>query len=159
MLQIYYPLRINVSCSRSYLKWVSECDGNSKRLLLLASSHKLKCFCQICEKLSLCYPKFSTSLAHPASLQGKTGLKVLTEPTQTTVYKYFLLKFLIHWKQTQDKCAPWTLEQIWQPIRETSAKGAMGPLKVKSSYSDNNMTMKRILIGKWLVRVGDPFLS
>ena len=30
-----------------------------------------------------------------ASLEGKTGLKVFTEPTQPSVYKYFLFNFLL----------------------------------------------------------------
>ena len=34
-----------------------------------------------------------------ASLEGKTGLKVFTEPTQTTVYKYFLFNFLLQLRE------------------------------------------------------------
>ena len=41
--------------------------------------------------------------AAAASLEGKTGLKVFTEPTQTTVFKHFLFKVLITaQRQTQE---------------------------------------------------------
>ena len=120
-----------------------------------AAAHKLKCFCQICEKLSLCYPKFSASFARAASLEGKTGLKVFTEPTQTTVFKHFLFKVLITaQRQTEDKWWNKSGTQLERSVQveELPLKTfILGPIKYQYKPSQVTVTSLWRWYEYWLV--------
>ena len=48
-------------------------------------THKLKCFCQICEKLSLCYPNFSATWSHRSITRGKNRVKSLHRTNPQTI--------------------------------------------------------------------------
>ena len=57
-------------------------------------THKLKCFCQICEKLSLCYPNFSATWSHRSITRGKNRVKSLHRTNPQTIQQLSFYSFI-----------------------------------------------------------------